>query len=470
MRIALVWFRRDLRLADNAALRAALDAYDRIVPVYIHAPAEEAPWQAGAASRWWLHHALYAFDADIRKRGARLHVRRGGTLRTLRALIRETGAVAVFWNRLYEPALVVRDAKIRQSLRADGIEAQSFGGALMFEPWDIATADGRPYKVFTPFWRKARTRLEVRPPTRAPRTVATVRMRSGLSIDALRLLPKIAWDAGLRRAWKPGEAGARRALRRFLADAVDDYPRRRDFPGEQGTSRLSPHLHFGEISPMQIAWSLDEVARTKKSAKRRKGSEAYLRELGWREFSNHLLYHFPESAGANLNPKFDRFEWAREAPGKLRSWQRGKTGIPIVDAGMRELWATGWMHNRVRMLVASFLTKNLRQHWLVGARWFWETLIDADLANNTQGWQWTAGTGADAAPYFRIFNPVVQGERFDPRGDYVRRWVPELEGYAGASIHRPWADAKFARSAYPRPIVDLAASRDAALTAYRACK
>ncbi len=319
MSIALVWFRRDLRLADNAALRAALDAYDRIVPVYIHAPAEEAPWQPGAASRWWLHHALHALDADIRKRGARLHVRRGGTLRTLRALIRETGAVAVFWNRLYEPALVVRDAKIRQSLRADGIEAQSFGGALMFEPWDIATADGRPYKVFTPFWRKARTRLEVRPPTRAPRTVATVRMRGGLSIDALRLLPKIAWDAGLRRAWKPGEAGARRALRRFLADAVDDYPRRRDFPGERGTSRLSPHLHFGEISPMQIAWSLDEVARAKKSAKRRKGSEAYLRELGWREFSHHLLYHFPESAGANLNPKFDRFEWAREAPGEARA-------------------------------------------------------------------------------------------------------------------------------------------------------
>ena len=470
MRVALVWFRRDLRLTDNAALRAALDGCDRVVPVYIHAPGEEAPWQPGAASRWWLHHALQALDAELRERGARLHVRRGGTLRTLRTLIAETGATAVFWNRLYEPALVARDAKIRQTLRAEGIEAQSFGGALLLEPWDIATAAGQPYKVFTPFWRQARASLQPRPPARAPRRVATIRLRGG-SIDELHLLPKVPWDAGLRRAWTPGEEGARKALRRFLAGAVSDYPRRRDYPAEAGTSRLSPHLHFGEVSPMQIVWSLGQAARAKTSARWREGSEAYLRELGWREFSHHLLYHFAESADANLNPAFDRFAWAREAPAEIQRWQRGETGIPIVDAGMRELWATGWMHNRVRMLAASFLTKNLRQHWLVGAHWFWDTLVDADLANNTQGWQWTAGTGADAAPYFRIFNPLTQGERFDPDGDYVRRWLPELAGYEGASIHRPWADAeRFARTGYPQPIVDLGASREAALAAYRACK
>ena len=471
MRIAVLWFRRDLRLADNAALRAALDTCDRVVPVFIHAPDEEAPWQPGAASRWWLHHALRALDADLRTRGARLHVRRGGTLRMLRALIAETDAKAVFWNRLYEPALVARDAQIRHALRADGVEAQSFGGALLFEPWQIATADGKPYKVFTPFWRQARARLDPRPPSRAPRSIEAVRVPGGLAIDALRLLPKMPWDEGLRHAWTPGEQGARKALRRFLARAVTDYPRRRDFPGEPGTSRLSPHLHFGEISPMQIVWSLEQAVHAGTSARPREGSEAYLRELGWREFSHQLLHHFPDSAATNLNPKFDRFAWARNAPAKIERWQRGETGIPIVDAGMRELWATGWMHNRVRMLVASFLTKNLRQHWLIGARWFWDTLVDADLSNNTQGWQWTAGTGADAAPYFRIFNPVTQGERFDPDGDYVRRWVPELASYEGASIHRPWLDSRrLASTGYPRPIVDLAASREVALAAYQACK
>ncbi|MET0230325.1 MAG: deoxyribodipyrimidine photo-lyase [Rhodanobacteraceae bacterium] len=471
MRVGLVWFRRDLRLADNAALRAALDACDRVVPVFIHAPNEETPWQPGAASRWWLHHSLTALDDDLKKRAGALHVRRGASLRTLRALIRETGAQAVFWNRLYDPAIVARDRDVKAALLDDGVEAHSFGGALLFEPWELATGQNTPYKVFTPYWRQARSKLELRPPAPAPRKIESPRVAGGVSIGALKLLPKIPWDDGLLRAWTPGETGARTTLRTFLRGAIADYPTRRDIPAERGTSRLSAYLHFGEITPMQVAWAMHEAEHEHASAKRRESGEAYLRELGWREFSHHLLYHFPESAGANLNPKFDRFAWARTSPAQLAEWQRGRTGIPIVDAGLRELWATGWMHNRVRMLVASFFTKNLRQHWLDGARWFWDTLIDADLANNTQGWQWTAGTGADAAPYFRIFNPVTQGERFDPDGAYVRTWVRELRAYEGKSIHRPRDDPeKFAASGYPEPIVDLATTRDAALAAYAACK
>jgi deoxyribodipyrimidine photo-lyase len=469
MGVALLWFRRDLRLADNAALAAALKAHDTVVPVYVHAPGEEAPWAPGAASRWWLHHSLKSLDADLRRRGAALHVRSGDTLAELRAIVAETRAEAVYWNRLYEPAIVARDARIKQTLRGEGIDAHSFGGALLFEPWQVATKQGDAYQVFTPFWRTARAQLEPRPPARPPARIAAPRARGGLSIDALDLLPRIPWDSGLHDAWQPGESGAQRVLRRFIDDAIAGYAERRDLPGEAGTSRLSPHLHFGEIAPMQIAWALVEAQRA--SAKRRGDAEAYLREIGWREFSHHLLYHFPKTTEANLNPRFDAFPWARAAPAQVRRWQRGKTGIPIVDAGMRELWATGWMHNRVRMLTASFLTKNLRQHWLAGARWFWDTLVDADLANNTQGWQWTAGTGADAAPYFRIFNPVTQGERFDPDGAYVRRWVPELAAFGGASIHRPWSDpARRRASGYPRPIVDLDASRQAALAAYRDCK
>jgi len=467
--VAIVWFRRDFRLADNPALAAALKAYDRILPVYIEAPDEEAPWAPGAASRWWLHHSLTSLDADLSRRGASLHVRTGNTFETLRALVDETRASAVYWNRLYEPAIVARDSRIKESLRASGIDAQSFNASLLFEPWDIATGQHTPYKVFTPFWRNARARLEVRQPLRAPRSIDSPHLGGGLAIEALDLLPKIRWDAGFGKAWTPGEAGAHKALDRFLEDAIGDYAVRRDVPAERGTSRLSPHLHFGEISPMQVVASLEAASHG--SAKRRAGAETYLREIGWREFSHHLLYHFPESAERNLDPAFDAFPWARLSAARLARWKRGTTGIPIVDAGMRELWATGWMHNRVRMLVASFLTKNLRQHWLAGARWFWDTLVDADLANNTQGWQWTAGSGADASPYFRIFNPVTQGERFDPDGEYVRRWVPELAAFERKTIHKPWTDAERLRaSGYPKPMVDLDTSREAALAAYRTCK
>ncbi len=468
MSIAIVWFRRDLRLADNPALDAALQRHERIVPLYVHAPHEEEPWAPGAASRWWLHHSLHALDAALGRRGARLHVMHGDSTGALRALLERSGARALYWNRLYEPALVERDAIIERTLRGVGVEVGTFKADVLFEPSQIATAQDQPYRVFTPFWRTARARLEVLPPMPAPRRIATPDIAPDRSIDSLGLLPRIAWDTGFNTAWTPGEAGAETVLARFLDDTLAGYASDRDRPDLDGTSRLSPHLHFGEIAPMRVAWEIFERLRSARSDVLGDAGESYVRELGWRDFSRHLLFHFPQMPETNLNPRFDAFPWARDNPRLLRRWQQGRTGIPIIDAGMRELWHTGYMHNRVRMLVASFLTKNLRQHWSHGARWFWDTLVDADLANNAQGWQWTAGVGVDASPYFRIFNPVTQGERHDPHGTYVRRWLPELAEAPEALVHAPWRDPELlARSGYAMPIVDLAVSRERALTAYR---
>jgi deoxyribodipyrimidine photo-lyase len=468
MSVALFWFRRDLRLADNPGLIAALDAHEQVLPIYIHAPDEEAPWAPGGASRWWLHHSLQALDADLRKRGSALHVSRGPTLETLRRIVKQTGASALYWNRLYEPALTSRDTQIKQTLLDEGIDARSFKAALLFEPWEVRTGQDQPYRVFTPFWRKARASLQPRPPLPAPEKLIANAAGAGIAIDELGLLPQIPWDAQFHDHWTPGERGADEAFEQFLVSGLRDYASDRDRPDREGTSRLSAHLHFGEISPMQIAWALEERVHQAADAARSAGAESFLREIGWREFSQHLLFNFPHMPEKNLNPRFDDFRWGADDEIAIRRWQRGRTGIPIIDAGMRELWATGTMHNRVRMLVASFLTKNLRQHWLHGARWFWDTLVDADLANNAQGWQWTAGCGVDAAPYFRIFNPVSQGEKFDPRGDYVRRWVPELAAMPAALIHRPWSDPDASRAAgYGVPMVELSVTREAALAAYQ---
>ena len=468
MNCAIVWLRRDLRLEDNPALDAAVRAHDRVACVYIHAPDEEAPWQPGAASRWWLHHCLTALDADLRKRGAQLHIRCGPTQQALDALIRETGAIAVYWGRAYEPRLLERDAHIKRTLRAAGVDAQSFNANLLIEPWQIATGQGGPYKVFTPFWRKLRAQLQPRPPLPAPLRINSPAVPAGIDLDALKLLPQIAWDAAFLQHWQPGEAGAREALETFLAEPIIEYPGGRDRPDREWTSRLSAHLHFGEISPHQILWALEENAMNTRSATRDNAAEVFLRELGWRDFSHHLLFHFPTTPQQNLNAQFDRFAWAHDDADVLARWQRGQTGVPIVDAGRRQLWQTGWMHNRVRMIVASFLTKNLRLHWQHGARWFWDTLVDADLANNTLGWQWVAGCGADAAPYFRVFNPVTQSKKFDPDGAYLRRWLPELADAPTTLLHEPWKDPTLlSRSSYPAPMVDLATSRQDALAAYK---
>jgi deoxyribodipyrimidine photo-lyase len=441
-----------------------------VLPVYIHAPEEEAPWMPGAASRWWLHHSLAALDADLKKRGSRLHVEHAPSLAVLQRLVRTLDVEAVYWNRVYEPAGIARDKRVKQALKELGIEAHSFNAMLLVEPWDIETGQGQPYKVFTPYWRNLRARIEPKASAPAPGRIASPRIKAGVKLASLRLLPKIRWDAGLAESWLPGEQGAWDCVDEFFDHGVRDYPQARDVPSLEGTSRLSPHLHFGEISPQQIFSHIQELAGSRKQNAEglRHAAEPYLRELGWRDFSFHLLYHFPRTAEHNLNPQFDRFPWAKDDAGALERWQRGRTGIPIVDAGMRQLWRTGWMHNRVRMIVASFLTKNLRQHWLHGAHWFWETLVDADLPNNTQGWQWTAGCGADAAPYFRIFNPVSQGQRFDPEGSYVRRWVPELRKVDRKVIHEPWTQpGLIEKCGYVEPIVDLKESREEALAAYQ---
>lgn len=477
-----MWFRRDLRLADNAALCAALERHQQVVPVYIHDPDAEAPWAPGAASRWWLHHSLAALDADLRARGSRLVLREGMTLVQLKALLAETGAGAVYWNRLCEPAFVARDKQVKEALRESGRVVESFNAALLFEPWTLKTGAGEAYRVFTPFWRNASARLgEQLASGRAPRPAPAViagpdRPPVSLELKKLHLLPRITWDGGLHERWSPGESGARERLQCFVEHGAGRYREQRDFPMQDGTSGLSPALHFGEISPLQLVARVEQLKAGPAPAGVVANAEWFVRELGWREFAHHLLFHFPRTPEVALNQKFDAFPWRplREYAADLAAWQRGRTGVPIIDAGMRQLWHTGWMHNRVRMIVASFLTKNLLIPWQEGARWFWDTLVDASLANNTLGWQWSAGCGADAAPYFRIFNPVLQSVKFDAEGRYIRRWVPELAQLPDVAIHAPWQASAGLRAkagvrlgqTYPVPIVDLAASRERALAAY----
>jgi deoxyribodipyrimidine photo-lyase len=471
--VSIVWLRRDLRLGDNPALAAALARGGAVVPVFIWAPEEEAPWAPGGASRWWLHHSLAALARDLAEVGSRLVIRRGPTEAALHAFARETGASAVFWNRLYEPTTLARDTRIKESLRAAGLEARSFNGTLLLEPTAVKTQTGAPYRVFTPFWRTVQPTIrageEPPRPTHIPPPAA---WPESLPLEALALLPKIDWAGGMRAHWQPGEAGALALLDRFLDAAVADYPTERDRPDHDGSSRLSPHLHFGEISPLQIWRRTRAAAEHEGSAKALRGADGFLREVGWREFAHHLLFHFPHTPAEPLRPEFARFPWRRDEA-LLRAWRKGRTGYPIVDAGMRQLWHTGWMHNRVRMVVASFLVKHLLAPWQEGAAWFWDTLVDADLGSNTLGWQWAAGCGADAAPYFRIFNPILQGEKFDPKGDYVRRWVPELKGLPASVIHKPWTAARGVLLAggvelgesYPEPVVEHGAARERALAA-----
>jgi len=471
-RTAVLWLRRDLRLADNPALVRALEVCERVVPLYVHAPDEEHPWQPGAASRWWLHHSLSALDASLRERGSGLIVRCGNSLEQLRQVAASCAATEVFWNRLYEPATVVRDTRVKQALREAGLRCESLSASLLFEPWELTRGRGEPYRVFGAFWRKGADSLaRLKPPLPAPAALPPLPPQlDGISVADLGLLPRIGWDSGLRETWRPGEAQAQKSAQQFFAGPVVSYAEHRDLPAVRGTSRLSPHLHFGEIGPRQLVWLAREETGSLDGP-----SEHFVRELGWREFAYHLLFHFPTTGEEPLDRRFDSFPWRSQGMQPLLdAWKAGRTGIPLVDAGMRELWQSGWMHNRVRMVVASLLTKNLRLPWQEGTRWFWDTLVDADLAANTLGWQWTAGCGADAAPYFRIFNPVRQGERFDPQGAYVKRWCPELERLPQKYIHQPWSapPAVLAASGielgkdYPRPIVDLAASRQEALTAW----
>jgi deoxyribodipyrimidine photo-lyase len=470
------WFRQDLRLADNLAVAAACASHGRVLPVYIYAPAEEADWPPGGAQRWWLHHSLKALSQDLHHCHSRLILRASdNSLNALRQLIEESGAQRIVWNRRYEPAAITRDQRIKAALRAQGIDVTSYNSNLLHEPWTVATKSATPFQVFTPFWRQC---LALPAPDAAIAAPARIKAPShwpeSLPIDRLDLLPHQPWDSGFYGHWTPGAEGAQALLRRFLSDAALEYTQARNRPDLPGTSRLSPHLHFGEIGPRQIWHAVREAAIGAGQHTSWRNS-SFLTELGWREFAYHLLFHFPDTSHSPLRKNFSRFAW-REDAAALTAWQRGRTGYPIVDAGMRQLWHTGWMHNRVRMIVASFLVKDLLLPWQRGAQWFWDTLVDADLASNTLGWQWVAGCGADAAPYFRVFNPVLQGQKFDPNGDYVRRWVPELAALENGYVHRPWeAPAEVLRAAaiclgenYPQPIVDHTAARQRALAALKA--
>ncbi len=464
----LLWFRQDLRLRDNPALVTAAER-GPVVPVFI-LDTSDPSWAPGAAGLWWLHHSL----AALRARLGALSLFKGDPRVLLPAIARESGASAVYWNRCYEPHAIARDTDIKALLKQQDIGARSFNAALLHEPWEIETGGGGPFKVFTPYWRVASAK-PFAAPLPAPSTIDARAVASSDSLDDWRLLPRNPdWAAGWDRLWTPGEEGALDRFETFVAGDLPRYGEERDRPDLQRTSRLSPHLHWGEISPRQIFARLSLAVEDTTT---RNGAAKFMSEIGWREFAHHLLYHFPSLPDENWRPGFDSYPW-RDSPADLKAWQQGQTGYPFVDAGMRELWQTGFMHNRVRMVAASFLVKHLRIDWRRGEAWFWDTLLDADLANNAAGWQWVAGSGADASPYFRIFNPVLQGEKFDPDGDYIRRWCPELKDLSNADIHAPFkakADV-LARAGvelgktYPRPIVDHDMARQAALAGYRLVK
>ncbi len=465
----LLWFRLDLRLQHNPALQAALHTGRPIIPIYLWAPEEESPWAPGAASRVWLHFSLKKLSAQLEENGHPMIFRKGPSLENLQQLIQETGAEAVFWNRRYEPKIISRDTQIKAILQKQGLQVQTFNSHLLYEPWELHTQKGEAYKVFTPFWRTLLAKplaplLEDSPFPAKRKALEPL----GLHLNDLELLPKTPWDQGIRENWNPGESGAQENLENFLRGPWKDYRKNRDFPAKNGTSRLSPHLHFGEISVPYLWHRILSDPRLKDSTSGEEEKTAFLREVAWREFAHHLLYHFPHTPEAPLRSEFENFPW-RESPQDFTRWKRGQTGFPMVDAGMRELWHTGWMHNRVRMVVASFLVKDLRLPWQLGARWFWDTLIDADLANNTLGWQWTAGCGADAAPYFRIFNPESQGNKFDPQGDYSQRWIPELKKNSDPLFEKHSTSTKNFGD-YPAPMVDHSQARHEALQAFQTLK
>jgi deoxyribodipyrimidine photo-lyase len=463
----LLWFKQDLRLTDHPALLAACATGQPVLPFFILEEGGDTR-PLGGASRWWLHHSLQSLQQDLVRYGVRLILKRGKADKIIDELISETGASGVFWSRCLDPASLKRDNAIQTSLRARNLSAENFNSALLFEPWQIKTKTGTPYQVFTPYWKACLAAPPPAPAEAAPQKIRAYEGASGLELEELELLPqKPDWAQGLREEWQPGEAGAQARLRHFLFGAITGYKTNRDFPAQSGTSRLSPHLHWGEISVRQLWHALMPLTFSAPE-----GATHFLRELGWREFAHHLLFHFPAMETRPLNRRFENFLWLEDESG-LKRWQQGKTGIPIVDAGLRELWHTGWMHNRVRMIVGSYLVKDLLISWRQGEAWFWDTLVDADVANNSCGWQWIAGCGADAAPYFRVFNPVLQGQKFDPAGAYVRRWCPELAALPDKYIHAPWqappevlqAANLTLGSTYPLPMIDHKSARTRALQA-----
>ena len=472
----IVWFRRDLRLADHEALTAAAKSGASLLPLYIVDDETPGAFRMGGASRWWLHGSLAALDRSLAKLGGTLVLRQGPAPDELAALLDETGAVAIHAARGYDPWDARLETTVSELCREKSAALHLHPGQLLFAPDDIVAGSGKPYRVFTPFWKACLAAPEPRAPLKVPKLSQFVEAKSE-TLNDLKLLPtKPDWAGGLRETWEPGEEAARQRLADFIDTRLAAYADDRSNLDDDTTSRLSPHLHFGEISPNQV-WHAVRHASEGARGKIRNGAEAFLRELGWREFSYHLLHRYPDMPEQPLRPEFARFSW-RNDKHALQAWQRGETGYPIVDAAMRQLWRTGWMPNRARMIVASFLVKHLLLPWQEGAAWFWDTLVDADLANNAASWQWVAGCGTDAAPYFRVFNPVLQGQKFDPSGDYVRTFVPELAKLPAPAIHAPWdaSERLLAQSGvalgrtYPKRTVEHAAARARALDAFAAIR
>ncbi len=473
-RPVIVWFRKDLRIRDNPALVAATRTGAPIVALYVLEDRSKHVRPIGGASRWWLHHSLSSLIRDFRARGVDLVLRRGCSEQIIPVFARDLKASGVFWNRRPEPGAIALDRSVASALEADGIRHGSFNGSLLVEPDRVVTSGGTPYRVFSPFWRRLLELCQPGAEPQIPSMIASLKDVESDRLDDWKLLPRYPdWAAGLRETWKCGEAAARARLEDFVEERLSGYRSDRDRPDLVGTSGLSPHLHWGEIAPAtlwrRVAPLMGEPSPTGGAA------QGFLRELGWREFNQHLMLHWPGMTKRSWRQEFERFPW-RDDPARVRAWQRGLTGYPLVDAGMRELWHTGWMHNRVRMVAGSFLVKDLLVHWRTGESWFWDTLVDADEPNNVGNWQWVAGSGADAAPFFRIFNPVTQGLKFDPGGLYVRRWIPEIAGLPDRWIHTPWrAPAEILAAAgivpdksYPWPIIDHAEARRRALDAFKA--
>jgi deoxyribodipyrimidine photo-lyase len=469
----IVWLRNDLRLQDNAALSAAIERGGPLILLYIQDEKSYGTWAPGAASKVWLHHALESLAGELEKRGGRVLIRAGVTGEVLHELVTSSGAGAIFWNRRYEPNLRALDAGLKLELRAEGLEVETFNSALLNEPHTVANKSGGPFKVYSPYFKTVQDR-----PVEAPVAVDLagaewyVGELESEGLDSLGLLPERDWWRGMVSGWEISEAGAQARLDRFLDGAVAHYNEDRNIPGMEGSSKLSPYLQCGLIGPRQVVAALETRTDLKE-----KGPFVYLKEIYWREFAYNVLFHFPQTPDSPLQAQYADFPWEAD-DALVERWQKGQTGYPIVDAGMRELYATGWMHNRVRMIVASLLVKQLLQDWKVGARWFWDTLVDADLASNTLGWQWSGGCGADAAPYFRVFNPMIQGGKFDAIGTYVKRYVPELAKLPAKYIHTPWDAPESVLEAagvelgvsYPRPVIDHQAGRDRALAAFDAFK
>jgi deoxyribodipyrimidine photo-lyase len=466
----ILWFRQDLRLHDNPALTRAAETGAPIVPVYVLDQGSRVR-PMGAASLWWLDKSLRALDADLREKGSRLILRRGDSEAELRRLIVEAGADRLYMNRLWEPDGAVRDADLAHALKGEGVEVKGWNGSNLCAPGSVLNGSGEPYKVFTPFSKALLNSWSPPPRTIGPRKIDTPDGVASDDLDDWGLHPsRPDWSTGFD--WTPGEAGAAEALSRFTSALIADYADGRDHPGRPVTSRLSPHLHFGEFAPWRAVEAARKAAADGKAPPAQ--AEKFISEIVWREFSAHLLHHFPHISDHAFRPEYDALTW-RDDPKGLKAWTRGLTGYPIVDAGMRQLWTTGWMHNRVRMVVASFLIKHLLIDWREGEKWFWDCLVDADLASNVQNWQWVAGSGADASPYFRIFNPITQGRKFDEDGRYVRRWIPELAKLPDRWLHAPWeAPPEVLRDAgvrlgstYPRPIVEHDTARKRALDALK---